>query len=140
MVAAAGRLGLEIELVESDYSAEGGVRGAWQLLEGANRPTAIVFDNDVMAAAVIGDLSRRGVDVPGQVSILACDDSVLCDLAVPPLSAMNVDVHEHGVRLGQAVLDLLAGEPARGYEGPPIQLMRRGSTGPAPVASALLPS
>jgi DNA-binding LacI/PurR family transcriptional regulator len=137
MIATAERLGLDVQLVESDYSAQGGVRAARQLLDGANPPTALVFDNDLMAVAALGDLTQNGVDVPGQVSVLACDDSILCDLAVPPLSAMSIDVHEHGVRLGQAVVDLLAGSAPHGYQGPPIRLMRRGSTGPAPQVHAL---
>jgi DNA-binding LacI/PurR family transcriptional regulator len=70
--------------------------------------------------------------VPAELSLLACDDSALCELAVPPLSAMSIDVHEHGVTLGRAVLDVLAGVPCQVYPGPPIRIRRRASTGPAP--------
>ena len=129
-------LRVEVRLGEADYSAEAGVRGARQLLAAAGAPTAIVFDNDVMAVAAAEDLARAGVGVPGQVSLLACDDSTLCELAVPPLSAMSIDVHEHGVTLGRAVLDVLSGAPHRVYPGPPIRIRRRASTGPAPSVPA----
>ena len=37
------------------------------------------------------------------------------------------------VTVGRAVRDVLAGAPSRQYAGPPIRILRRGSTGPAPV-------
>jgi len=126
------RLGMRVRIVEADYGAEAGARAARLLLADSPPPTAIVFDNDVMAVAAEADLVRTGVAVPGGLSLLAGDDSALCELAVPPLSAMSIDVHEHGVTLGRAVLDALAGAPCRVYPGPPIRIRRRGSTGPAP--------
>jgi DNA-binding LacI/PurR family transcriptional regulator len=132
MRACAERLHIDVRIVEADYSADAGVRATRRLLAGPGSPTAIVFDNDVMAVAAEEDLVRSGVAVPAQVSLLACDDSTLCELAVPPLSAMSIDVHEHGLTLGRAVLDVLRGEPHRVYPGPPIRIWRRASTGPGP--------
>ena len=132
MRASGAELAVRVRIVEADYSAEAGARAARQLLAGPSAPTAIVFDNDVMAVAAEEELVRSGVDVPGRLSLLACDDSTLCELAVPPLSAMSIDVHEHGVVLGTAVLDALAGVPHRVYSAPPIRIRERGSTGPAP--------
>jgi DNA-binding LacI/PurR family transcriptional regulator len=133
MLASARELDVDVRIVEGDYSAESGVRAARQLLAEDEAPTAIVFDNDVMAVAAAEELVRSGVDVPGRVSLLAGDDSTLCELAVPPLSATSIDVHEHGGTLGSAVLDVLAGGPHRVYSAPPIRLRQRGSTGPAPA-------
>ena len=128
MTAAGRRHGIEIRLAEADYSAAGGVRGLWALLAGEPPPTAIIFDNDVMAVAAEQELTRAAVPVPQQVSLLACSDSPLCELAVPPLSAYSIDVHEYGVTLGQAVLAAVAGEPPREYVGPPHRLHPRQST------------
>jgi DNA-binding LacI/PurR family transcriptional regulator len=127
------RLGADVRILEADYSAEAGVRRTRELLSADPPPTAVVFDNDVMAVAACEDLIRSGVRVPAEVSLLACDDSALCELAVPPLSAMSIDVHEHGTTLGRAVLDVLAGGDRRDHAGPPIRILHRDSTGPAPV-------
>ncbi|WP_243710355.1 substrate-binding domain-containing protein [Micromonospora sp. KC213] len=132
MHAAAERLGLQVRIVEADYSAEAGVRAARELLAGRPAPTAVIFDNDVMAAAAEEDLVRSGRRVPDQVSLLAFADSALCELAVPPLSAMSIDAHEHGVSLGRAVLDVLTGAARQDRAGPPIRMQQRASTGPAP--------
>ena len=112
---------------------EGGVRGVRRLLAADPPPTAIIFDNDVMAVAAEQELLRTGVPVPGQVSLLACDDSPLCQLAVPPLSAIDIEVHEHGVALGRAVLDTLAGREPREHRGPAITIRQRASTATGPT-------
>jgi DNA-binding LacI/PurR family transcriptional regulator len=130
------RLGVEVRIIEADYSADLGVSGARELLAAAEPPTGIVFDNDVMAVAAEADLVRAGVQVPAQVSLLACDDSALCELAMPPLSAMSIDVHDHGVTLGRAVIDVLNGAPPREHSGPTIRILRRDSTGPALTGAA----
>ncbi|GIF15577.1 LacI family DNA-binding transcriptional regulator [Actinoplanes teichomyceticus] len=127
--AAAARHGVRVTVVEGDYSAEGGVRGLRTLLAADPRPTAIVFDNDVMAVAAEQELIRSGVAVPAEISLLACDDSPLCELAVPPLSALSTDVHEHGLTLGRAVLGLVRGEPGREHSGPTVSIRQRESTG-----------
>lgn len=121
---------MRVRIVEADYSAEAGVRAMRELLAGTPTPTAVIFDNDVMAVAAEEDLVRSGRRVPDQVSLLAFADSALCELAVPPLSAMSIDAHEHGVSLGRAVLDVLAGAAHRDHAGPPIRMRRRASTGP----------
>jgi DNA-binding LacI/PurR family transcriptional regulator len=126
------RLDVEVRIVEADYSAEQGVSGVRELLAVAEPPTAVIFDNDVMAVAAEADLVRAGVQVPGQVSLLACDDSALCELAVPPLSAMSIDVHDHGVAVGRAVHEVLSGAPRHEHRGPMRRILSRDSTGPAP--------
>jgi DNA-binding LacI/PurR family transcriptional regulator len=129
MRAAGNQHGVHVRVVESDYSPEGGIRGVHELLHDVPLPTAIIFDNDVMAVAAEQELARMEVAVPQRVSLLACDDSPLCELAVPPLSALSIDVHEHGLSLGRAVLEALHGNPPREHAGPPIRIRRRASTG-----------
>lgn len=128
MLAAAARHDIRVHLVEGDYSPESGIRGVTELLAAAPPPTAIVFDNDVMAVAA----SRSGIDVPAQVSLLVHDDSPLCELAVPPLAALSIDVHEHGRVLGRVILDTLDGAPPREHPVPPVRVLRRASLAPFP--------
>ena len=48
------------------------------------------------------------VAVPERLSLLAWDDSALCRLSHPALSAMSLDVHAMGVQVADCVLNLLA--------------------------------
>ncbi|BBH69468.1 LacI family transcriptional regulator [Actinoplanes sp. OR16] len=129
LAAVASRHGVRVVEVEGDYGAASGVAGVRALLAAAPPPTAVVFDNDVMAVAAQHELSRAGVT---GVSLLACDDSPLCELAAPPLSALSKNVHAHGLILGEAVLSVLAATPPRDFPGPPITILHRATTTPPP--------
>ncbi|MEZ0491470.1 LacI family DNA-binding transcriptional regulator [Kineococcus sp. TBRC 1896] len=125
---AAADLGVRVETVEGDYTAGSGVGAVEDLLSRPWRPTAVVFDNDVMAVAALEHLTANGRTVPGDVSLLSADDSPLCEVSVPPVSAMTVDVHHRGHRIGRSVLAVLAGGHARQPPSPLSQVVVRGTT------------
>jgi LacI family repressor for deo operon, udp, cdd, tsx, nupC, and nupG len=123
---AAGR-GLTLLKAEGDYSYESGRACAVDLLSAAS-PSALVFDNDVMALGglqALADLRRR---VPADVAVVAWDDSALCQLAVPALSAMSHDVGRIGELSAGAVLDAMAGKQGGVYQAPSAHIVAREST------------
>ena len=131
--ATAAELGLDgIVCVHTDYSGEEGARAARRLLSGAERPTAMVFDNDVMAVAAIGVTQEMGVSVPGELSIVAWDDSELCRLVHPALTAVSRRVPEYGERAAEALRALVEGADVPDVVLRPPVLVPRGSTAPAP--------
>ncbi len=115
-------------VVEGDYGEESGTRAARTLLGRNNPPSALVFDNDVMAIAALGVAHELGLSVPDDVSLLAWDDSALCRLSHPALSAMSLDVHAMGVQVADAVLNLLASGRPTTSTAPLPRLVARGST------------
>ncbi|NYI06847.1 LacI family DNA-binding transcriptional regulator [Allostreptomyces psammosilenae] len=129
---AAERLGLaEVPTVHADYSGEDGARATRRLLSTAVPPTAIVYDNDVMAVAALGVAHEMGVDVPGRLSIVAWDDGALCELVHPGLTAVSRRVPEHGSRAATILLSMVAGGPVEQARLDPPVLVPRGSTAPA---------
>jgi DNA-binding LacI/PurR family transcriptional regulator len=122
--------GVEPVLVEGDYSAEAGARLTAQLLRRPERPTAILYDNDVMAIAGLGAAKELGVAVPAELSLVAWDDSTMCRLASPALSTMSVDVHQFGFSVAESVLELIDGAPIVQRWSPPARLVSRGTTAP----------
>jgi DNA-binding LacI/PurR family transcriptional regulator len=66
--------------VETGFSGDEGARATRSLLLAAERPTAIVYDNDIMAVAGLGVAAEMGIAVPDDLSLLAWDDSQLCRL------------------------------------------------------------
>lgn len=129
---AAVRLGLDqVSTVFADYSGEEGARATRRLLSGVERPTAIVFDNDVMAVAALGVAQEMGVPVPGQLSVVAWDDGALCQLVHPALTAVSRRVPDHGSRAVAALLSVVAGQQVADVRADPPQLVPRGSTAPA---------
>jgi DNA-binding LacI/PurR family transcriptional regulator len=127
---------LTVHVAEGDYSAASGIEGLRELLAADPPPTAVVFDNDVMAVAAARELAREQIPVPGRLSLVAGNDSPLCELATPPLSALGTDAHEFGRVLGDAVLAVLDGQPASVRPAPPARVRLRESTArPAEVSA-----
>ena len=94
---------------DADYTAEGGAAATRLLLGATEPPSAIIYDNDVMAVGAL-DLARElNVMVPEELSVVAWDDSDQCRLAPIPISAMNHDVHGIGVLAAHVLLEVLSG-------------------------------
>lgn len=136
----------EADILSTDFSGEAGARATRALLTRPVAPTAIVYDNDVMAVAGLGVAAELGFEVPTEVSILAWDDSSVCEITHPPLSAMKRDVPALGRAAARLILDVVADPsrvpvaiegprpalfPARA-PGPPTSEPARPTTGPAP--------
>lgn len=114
----------------TDYSGDAGARATRSLLASAERPTAIMYDNDLMAVAGLSVATEMGLRVPADVSLLAWDDSQLCRLTHPSLSAMSHDVHAFGADVARAMYDVLGGARATARQVPTPALTPRASTGP----------
>lgn len=127
---ASDELGLTPRTASGDYSKESGASAFAALLHGDEPPTAIVFDNDLMALGGLAEAKRLGVDVPADVSLVAWDDSALCQLSEPPLSALSHDVQRIGGMVGEAVAAVLAGDSPSVLEAPAIEFVARASSGP----------
>jgi DNA-binding LacI/PurR family transcriptional regulator len=129
--AGAARLGLHPVTLAADYSAEGGAQATRRLLSSPERPTAVVYDNDVMAVAGLGVAHEMGLAVPADLSLVAWDDNALCSLVRPALTAVSRRVPEHGREAVRALLRVLSGEDAEDVLLEPPVLVPRASTGRA---------
>jgi DNA-binding LacI/PurR family transcriptional regulator len=127
-------LGLQGRTAVADFSADQGARACRTLLLAAERPTAIVFDNDLMAVTALGVAAEFGLSVPGDLSLLAWDDSLLCTLTRPMLSAMRHDVFTFGADVAQTLLDVMNGQDVVSHAVPVPGLVPRASTAPPHAA------
>lgn len=123
-------LGLREVITSGDYSSESGGRALAALLRGDEPPTAVVFDNDLMALGALAEARALGLSVPDDVSLVAWDDSALCQLSEPPLSALGHDVQRIGRLVGDAVIAVLHGAQPPTAEAPAIEFVARESVGP----------
>ncbi|GAA2403542.1 LacI family DNA-binding transcriptional regulator [Streptomyces glaucosporus] len=114
--------------VEADYSGEQGFAVTRALLEGAERPTAILYDNDVMAVSGLSAAQSLGVRVPEDVSLVAWDDSPLCELVRPALTALRRDIAAYGALAARQLRDAAGGRAVRHRQAPDPTLIVRGST------------
>ncbi|MFC5910166.1 LacI family DNA-binding transcriptional regulator [Streptacidiphilus monticola] len=125
-----------LELGEQDvehalFSLEGGQAAAGRLLQ--RGVTGFICASDPIALGAVRAAKRRGLDVPGDVSVVGYDDSSFMTCTDPPLTTIRQPIEA----MGRAAVDLLAGEIAGAkvthdellFEP---ELVVRGSTGPVP--------
>ncbi|NRN66934.1 HTH-type transcriptional repressor CytR [Kibdelosporangium sp. 4NS15] len=127
--------GIKPIVVEGDYSEESGAKHTAELLSRAEPPTAILYDNDVMAVAGLAVAADMGVRVPDQLSLIAWDDSTLCRVASPPLSVMSVDVHQFGITVAESVLERIDGVAVAQRWSPPARYIARETTAPPSLST-----
>ncbi|WP_284749410.1 LacI family DNA-binding transcriptional regulator [Amycolatopsis sp. RTGN1] len=102
-----------------------------QILTSHPRPTALLCDTDVLAVAALVAARELGLAVPGDLSVVSWDDSVLCHLVRPALSAIRRPLPELGGLAASMLRDLIAGEEVGDVWASRPRLITRGSTGPA---------
>ena len=123
-------------VVETDFTAADGARATAELLERAERPTAIVYANDAMAIAGIGVARRAGLDVPRDVSIVGFDDSAIGRYIEPALTTVATDARGWGFTAADALLRLVGGDEVGDIELAPAELVVRDSTATAPTETS----
>ena len=90
--------------VEQGYfSYRSGLDAAERLLDRKKPPTAIFGSNDDMAAATVNVAHRRGLSVPGDLSVVGFDDTALARNVWPPLTTVRQPISA----MAAAALELL---------------------------------
>ncbi|MBB2742928.1 UNVERIFIED_ORG: DNA-binding LacI/PurR family transcriptional regulator [Microbispora rosea subsp. rosea] len=123
----------EPQVVETDYTWEEGMRATRTLLSRRDRPTAIMFDNDVMATAALNVAQEMGVAVPDELSIVAGDDSQLCVMVRPALTALSWDIQAYGVQTARVLADTIDDRSPGSRQVSTARLVVRSSTTAPPA-------
>lgn len=133
---AAAEQGINASFVAWDPTADDPVA---ELLGRLGAATAIVVDNESIAAEIVAHAPEVGVEVPEQLSVVAWEDSWVSTLVRPRLTALDAPVEE-SARTAVALLErLVRGEDAGSRTVSGRRLVVRDSTGPAPARSASAP-
>jgi len=134
-------------------SVTDGTRAALDALTADPRPTALICDDDVLAAGACKAVRRLGLRVPEDVSVTGFDDLALARAVEPELTTVRLPAEEAGAAGMRALLAVLdraedadrAEGAADAGDGPaaparvttlPVALVVRGSTAPPPDVPA----
>jgi DNA-binding LacI/PurR family transcriptional regulator len=131
-IAVTNELRISAEVVETDFAPESGARATRKLLSQPEPPSAIVYDSDLLAVTGLGVANQMGFSVPDDLSIIAWDDSLMCGLVHPSLTAMTRDIPAYGAAATKLLLAAIEGRAPEDLETRRAELTPRGSTGPAP--------
>jgi DNA-binding LacI/PurR family transcriptional regulator len=133
-LAACAQAGVRGAVLAADYTGEAGAQATRRVLSARQgRATAICYDNDVMAVAGLAVAAEMGVSVPGELSIVACEDSPLCQVVHPALTVLSRDIVSYGAHAARLLFDVIEGRPAQAVHDHTASLVVRQSTGPAPA-------
>ncbi|RXZ82427.1 LacI family transcriptional regulator [Paenibacillaceae bacterium] len=104
--------GLKIlyELIRfGDYKVASGYAMMNELLQIEEQPTAVFAVSDDMALGAMNCLHDRGLQVPGDISVMGFDGSQLTELVRPRLTSMEQPIHEMGQLTVETMLELISG-------------------------------
>ena len=79
-----------------------------RVLDEHSRPTAVVFDSDVMAISGLRAAQERRISVPGDLSLASFDDSTVAALVHPSLTCMTRDTFGLGADAAAFLLEQIA--------------------------------
>ncbi|WP_421567084.1 LacI family DNA-binding transcriptional regulator [Stenotrophomonas sp. PD6] len=115
-LAAAG-IGYDAALVQPGYfTYRSGLEAAETLLTLPQPPSAIFASNDDMASAVVSVAHRRGLEVPGDLSVVGFDDTSASTMVWPELTT----VHQPVAEMADAAIDILLREVRRSPASPRV--------------------
>ncbi|WP_416980233.1 LacI family DNA-binding transcriptional regulator [Streptomyces sp. T028] len=131
-------LGSEARVIPGEHTEQSGIETGLLLLterdQGGPLPTAVLAGNDRCAMGLLMSLTRAGVEVPRDLSVVGYDDSHLSHLMPIGLTTVRQDavlMAEHAVRFAMERLENPELQPREVVLDP--KLVVRGSSGPAPV-------
>jgi DNA-binding LacI/PurR family transcriptional regulator len=108
-------------------------QAALRLLAGADRPTAVYCDDDLLAGGIYLAARDLGLRIPDDVSVVGFDDLPFAKVFSPPLTTIAIDPEELGGRAFEVLAELMDGGSPEGVVLP-VSLVVRGSTAPPPGA------
>jgi len=115
------------------YTFESGLEAVFPLLDRPDRPTAILSQNDDMAAAAVVAAWELGINVPGELSVTGFDDSQIASTVWPRITTIRQPIRAMAQAATDALIRILEGSHSRPeHRVMPYELIVRGSTGPAP--------
>ncbi|MDT0404798.1 LacI family DNA-binding transcriptional regulator [Streptomyces edwardsiae] len=122
--------GASLRTARAPFSIKGAQAAAETALSAAaDRPTAVVCDDDHLAAGTYKAARRLGLRVPEDLSVTGLDDLALASAIDPELTTVRLDAELFGERGMEALLAVLEGRaPASGDI--PVELVLRASTAP----------
>ena len=111
--------------------AAAGAAAALRLLQTEDRPTALLAQNDQLAAGALGAAAELGLQVPEDVTVTGFD-AVEMPWLGRTLSTVRQPLHERGRRAGELVTALLRGEEVPPRTMLPVELVTGQTAGPLP--------
>lgn len=119
------------DVLDSEFTFDGGYTAARLLLDRPAPPSAIFAGNDEAAYGVIFAANELGLAVPGQLSVCGYDDYAMSKNIWPGLTTVHQPTDELIETATRVLIQILKGHPPESNQiFLPSQLVMRGSSAP----------
>lgn len=108
-----------------DFGEAGGERATQQLLDSGIEFSAIFAANDQMAYGCCFALHQRGIDVPGDISVVGFDDLPASCFTTPPLTTIKHSIYEIGKITARSMIQLIGNSASQPVTPPPELIIRK---------------
>ncbi|MET8211627.1 LacI family DNA-binding transcriptional regulator [Streptomyces sp. NPDC005373] len=127
-VKAMERHGLQPDVIETEFTEEGGYRAAVEALSRRTPPTAIFAGADIAALGVLRAAEERGLRVPQDLTVTGYDNVNAASIGRVALTTVDQSAHLTGQTSARLLLDRLAGrdQPVHYVVAP--RLIQRGTS------------
>lgn len=120
--------GITVRKMCASYTVDSGQEATARLLAAPQPPRAIVYSNDLMAVGGVRMAQALGVAVPTDLALVSWDDSMLCAVSAPTITAVDRQPVEYGRRTARALLEVIEGRPPSDEPAPTSMLRTRATT------------
>src|SRR5690625_2854076 len=120
--------GITVRKMSGSYTVESGQEATSRLLATPDAPRAVVYSNDLMALGGLRTAQALGVAVPGDLALVSWDDSMLCAVSAPTITAVDRQPVEYGRRTARALLEVIEGRDPSDEPAPTSMLRPRATT------------
>jgi len=119
-------------------TVEGGAAVAKQIID--RRATAVICYNDLTAIGLMKALLHKGYSIPGDISLIGCDNIFSSDLVTPALTTIAAPMAVLGNTAVKHIVAMLNGAKPQSAAPItiPVKLIVRHSTGPCPASATAL--
>lgn len=112
-----------------------GLSSTLSLLSPLEGLPAIIYDNEVLAVGGVKACLKLGLTIGKQVLLASCEDSPICRVTSPAITAVSRDPSLYAVVAANLLTEYLAGKPARSYTCDVSSLIPRESSATSPGAA-----
>jgi LacI family transcriptional regulator len=125
----------DFEVREGTFSREWGRAATAELLDGAQRPTALIAGGNQLLIGMLSELAARGLRAGSDISVVTCDDIALNELHDPPIAVIRRDTAALGNVAADLLLRRMNGSDTAGTVVLPTEFVVRPSCAPPPQAA-----
>lgn len=133
-MAAAGLTVDDTLVLHGSHTEQFGASTFPYLTRPGNKPTAVFAGSDIVAIGMLGAAELHGIRIPEDLSIVGCDGVQVGQWLRPQLTTLAQPIKKIASRALEAIAARIDGRPSEATNVVlPLQLVIRGSAGPAPV-------